>query len=407
MTICKATNCKKCALYNIIEEKPKYCKIHKDDNMINVGSKKCEICKIKTPSFGLEDQKTPTHCSDCMEDNMVDLKHFKCIKCQKERASFGFPEDSKTHCINCKENGMISNNKICIKCKIKTAGFGFENNNYTHCGDCIEDGMYNTKEKKCEICNIKNAYFGLKNEKITHCSDCKTIDMDNLKDKKCIVCKIKLPSFGLKNGTKTHCFDCKTKDMIDVKHKKCKTNFCDSSISNFAYNGYCAYCFGNLFPNDPKVCNYKTKERLLADFIKEEFNEYEWKFDKIIYGGISRRRPDIFLELDKQIIIIENDEYQHKFHDTICINKRTMELSQDVNYKPIIFIRFNPDCYIDENNKRINSCFSITRQTGKIKINNNKKWNERLDTLKKTVKYWIDNNTTKTIEDIKLYYDKI
>ena len=51
-----------------------------------------------------------------------------------------------------------------------------------------------------------------------------------------------------------------------------------------------------------------------------------------------------------------------------------MEISQDVNHRPIIFIRFNPDSYIDKNKKNIKSCWSLDKN-GSIQINNCKEWN--------------------------------
>ena len=55
-----------------------------------------------------------------------------------------------------------------------------------------------------------------------------------------------------------------------------------------------------------------------------------------------------------QIIIIEVNENQHIAYDCSCENKRIMKLSQDVGHKPIVFIRFNPDDY-EENEIVINS----------------------------------------------------
>ena len=68
-------------------------------------------------------------------------------------------------------------------------------------------------------------------------------------------------------------------------------------------------------------------------------------YDKKIQDGCSTRRPDLFLDLGYQIIIIEIDENQHIDYDCSCENKRIMELSQDVGHRPIVFIRFNPDDY--------------------------------------------------------------
>ena len=48
------------------------------------------------------------------------------------------------------------------------------------------------------------------------------------------------------------------------------------------------------------------------------------------------------------IIIVEIDENAHINYDSSCENKRLMELSQDLGFRPIVFIRFNPDDYIDK-----------------------------------------------------------
>ncbi len=36
-----------------------------------------------------------------------------------------------------------------------------------------------------------------------------------------------------------------------------------------------------------------------------------------------------------------------------------MEISKDLNHQPIVFMRFNPDGYIDKNNNEIKSCWAI------------------------------------------------
>ncbi len=259
------------------------------------------------------------------------------------------------------------------------------------------------KHKKC-FCGKARPSFGLEQNVATHCKDCKSFEMRNVISKLCI-CGKHQPVFGLEIGKPTHCNECKTDKMINVKDKKCKTENCESQV-NYTYNGYCAYCYGNLFPDSPIVRNYKTKERLVVDYIREQYSELSWKFDKIIENGCSKRRPDIYLDLGYQVIIVEVDENQHQNYDCSCENKRLMELSQDIGHRPIIFIRFNPDKYYDKNSKNIPSCFSITKKTGKLEINSKKKWNERLNNLKNQIDYWNKNKTDKTIEIIQLYYDE-
>ena len=99
------------------------------------------------------------------------------------------------------------------------------------------------------------------------------------------------------------------------------------------------------------------------------------------------------------------DESQHTEYDCSCENKRMMQLSQDVGHRPIVFIRFNPDSYIDNNNNKISSCFAQNK-LGSLVIKKNKKieWQHRLTVLSDTIQYWIDNKTDKTIEIVHLFY---
>ena len=87
------------------------------------------------------------------------------------------------------------------------------------------------------------------------------------------------------------------------------------------------------------------------------------------------------------------------------INKRIMELSQDVGHRPIIFIRFNPDSYYNGTDK-IESCWRLDTG-GLCTIRNERVWNERLNVLANQIKYWTDinNSTHKTVEVIELFYD--
>ena len=86
-----------------------------------------------------------------------------------------------------------------------------------------------------------------------------------------------------------------------------------------------------------------------------------------------------------------------------------MELSQDLGHRPIVFIRFNPDDYINKNNENIKSCWKLNKM-GIIQIQKNKlnEWNNRLENLKNQIEYWSkeENKTDKTIEIIQLYFDE-
>lgn len=84
-----------------------------------------------------------------------------------------------------------------------------------------------------------------------------------------------------------------------------------------------------------------------------------------------------------------------------------MEISQDLGHRPIIFIRFNPDSYIDVNGVKIKSCWGLDGY-GLCSIKNKNNWNERLIKLKEKVEYWMDekNKSNKTIKIENLFYNE-
>ena len=194
--------------------------------------------------------------------------------------------------------------------------------------------------------------------------------------------------------------------MVDVKHPMCKTYLCSTRVQE-KYDGYCLYCYINMFPDKPVARNYKTKEYAVVEYVKNTFPDLTVVADKIIANGCSKRRPDLLLDLGYQIIIVEIDENQHIDYDCSCENKRTMELSQDVGHRPIVFIRFNPDEYTNQD-VAITSCWgNDKRGICSVKKSKQKEWKERLQTLANQITYWInpDNKTNKTIEIIQLFYD--
>jgi hypothetical protein len=215
---------------------------------------------------------------------------------------------------------------------------------------------------------------------------------------------LKYPKYnfiGEKKGS--FCYEHRLLNMSNVVSKYCKTYLCDTIIGN-KYGGYCLYCFSNIHPE--KCIKYKTKEMRVVVFVKNNFNNLTWVHDKPIQDGCSKRRPDLFLDLGYQIIIIEIDENQHLDYEDICENKRIMILSQDLNHRPIIFIRFNPDDYIKDGCK-VPSCWTTTRIKGLIKIKNENDWNNRLDVLKNEINYWInpENKIDKIIHIVELFFD--
>jgi len=239
------------------------------------------------------------------------------------------------------------------------------------------------------------------------CSTHKTETMVDMFHAKCIVsgCMVRAV-YNLKNiKSAKYCINHRESGMVDVFAKICVSEWC-LTFAHAKCENYCLFCYMNLFPDKPITRNYKTKEKTVVDSVTETFPQMTWYSDKKVYDGCSKRRPDLLLDLGYQVIIVEIDENQHNVYDCSCENKRLMELSQDLDHRPIVFIRFNPDDYIDKTGVKISSCWKL-QKTGILTINRlkTKEWANRLEVLKNQIHYWLTNNTDKTIEIVQLYYD--
>ena len=207
--------------------------------------------------------------------------------------------------------------------------------------------MINLKFRKCMRMMHKTASFGYLNEKATHCGKHQKENMFNLKSKKCEIngC-LRHAKYNFKSMKVKFCKEHSLPDMIDVAHKRCKMINCDNMLNNLnKYQDYCHNCFVHLFPDHELSRNFKTKEKAVREFILKEFIDEKWETDSKIKDGCSKRRPDLLCKKGNFAVIVEIDENQHTEYNTTCENKRLMEISQDLNHIPIVFIRFNPDDY--------------------------------------------------------------
>jgi hypothetical protein len=182
--------------------------------------------------------------------------------------------------------------------------------------------------------------------------------------------------------------------MIDVKSKRCKNEFC-STLGNKNYDYYCAFCFQNTFPNDPRTLQIrcKTKEIAVRDFINLNYDGFI--HDKVLeYGGcdcLNRRRIDHRKMIENTLLCIETDENQHKSYSKQDEEERYNDLFCFFTCK-FIFIRLNVGEYINKKGKKTNPFIST-----------------RLDVLKNEIDKQIlrihKNNNTELFEIIYLFYD--
>ena len=376
--ICIQSECKTRSNYNKKgEKKALYCFTHKKDGMVDVKNKTCIHPECKTrPSYNSDGEKQALYCFTHKKDGMVDVNSPICIhpRCKTRRPIYNNEgETTGLYCVAHKKDGMVNViSKLCI-----------------HLG-CKTHPIYNKDGETSAL----------------YCSVHKLDGMVNVITKLCIYlgCKTR-PNYNKEGETTAlYCVAHKLDRMIDVRNKMCKSDWCSTRVKE-KYDGYCLFCYMNLFPDKPVSRNYKTKEYSVVEYVKSKYPTLTWIADKIIHGGCSKRRPDLLLDLGHQIVIVEVDENQHTDYDCSCENKRIMELSQDLGHRPIVFIRFNPDDY-EKNGTNITSCWGQDKK-GICVVKKTKKdeWMQRLQTLEEQINYWIINRTDKTIETIQLFYD--
>jgi len=306
--------------------------------------------------------KQKYQCRDCSPHNFCNHGTFTpmCKTCNPK--SFCEHGEQKSRCRECKGVSICEHNKIRIKCK-----------------DCHGSQIceHNLFKNSCKHCS--KTLFCTHGKRLTFCSDCGGSE------------------YCIHNKKKRRCKICGGKEL-------CKSEWCHTRAAS-KYNGYCLPCCIHMCPEIQVSRNYKTKEKDVVDRITTHFPDFTWVADRKVQDGCSKRRPDLLLDMGSHIIIIEIDENKHTDYDCSCENKRLMELSQDLQHRPIIFIRFNPDDYIDQSGNKIKSCWKLNK-LGVMQISKSRQteWEQRITVLIDQIQYWLDNPTQKTVEIVELFY---
>jgi len=375
MPRCKHKGCDKRASFGNIEGKPKYCGVHKKGDMCDLKNKRCELegCD-KGASFGNIEGK-PKFCKVHKKGDMCDLKNKRCeLEGCDKRASFGN-----------------------IKGKPK------------FCGVHKKEGMDNVRTKTCELVGCpKYPVYGDIWGRPKFCVEHKKEGMDDVKNKRCEHedC-VKQPAFGNIEGRPKFCVEHKKEGMDDVKSKRCVSKHCETFATQ-KYDGYCAYCFTNLFPDDVRVkmARIKSREILVECFLEEEFGGFRHD-TPIIYGGcdcLSRRRIDHRKLINATMLAIETDEGQHKSYDDEDETNRYDDLYMHHSGK-FIFIRFNPDSYRDQTGKRHPGFFDNSMKQNTTEVERRLSvLKDKIDEITRRIE---QDENTELVEIHKLFYDEL
>ena len=259
---------------------------------------------------------------------------------------------------------------------------------------------HNNRKNICRQCN--GSQICPHNRIRSQCRECKggAICHHNIRRSQCNECKGS--QMCQHNRQKYQCFECNGSQICQHNKRKsvcpdCKGSaICKSihpphstgcrTIGNRKLKGYCSHCFVNLFPDDPKALTVRKKSKEIQ-VMTHIFSKYEeFKNDKPFYvdleGGCceTKRRVDLRKLIGNTMLCIEVDENQHKYYIKEREANRYNDLFMDFSGK-YVFIRYNPDKYIDKFGKPKNPMFdtrmevlekSIDKHLERIKNEENK-----------------------------------
>lgn len=427
---CIYENCRKQSSYNKIGEKMGlYCNDHKLDGMVDVKHKKCcyDGCQ-RRPNFNKVGESIGLYCSKHKLDGMicVTVKKCKYTGCTI-MPTYNFSGTTKgIYCKEHKLDGMIdvrNRNKLCKYrgCKTRASFNIIGETKGIYCQKHKSDEMIIVTVKLCQYngCTILPTFNNIGEKKGLYCAKHALKDMIAVTHIKCqhIDC-YKRAYFGLVGYGPILC----PKHKNDVKHtvfepnKKC--NECDDyAVCGNKYRIHCEKhkednelnlierpckkCgFDNLLDKDDtcRLCNpqsfqkYRLAKQNLVKSILENNLDDNLKFlescDKIIdYGLCGKERPDFLFDCKDHYVVLECDENQHKERLCECEFSRMINVSQSLGMHTI-FIRYNPDEFINKNGKLINPSLTI-----------------RKELLIKMMNYQISRQDFQFLEAIYMFYD--
>lgn len=353
------------------EEKPKYIR------------KKCEHGKY---SF---------QCKECNGSSICE--HGKNKYYCKECGGKGFCEHSniKYTCTDCKGGSICEHNKRRTRCKDCKGGSICEHNKVkTRCKECGGSELCKHNRRKYECIECEGNATCEHKKRRSRCIDCNGSEICEHNNSKycCVECHGK--NICEHNKLKYQCVECKGSKICEHNTRRniCITcspetacQYCKSvSIISSKWTPYCFRCYCVLNPDVEIKKKFKLKEHYVKDELVEYYKDsLTMTFDKSIQGGCSRKRPDIFIDFGSQCLIIEIDENQHMNYE--CEQKRMLEIYEDIGFRKVIFIRFNPDGYTYNNNK-YKTPFNYTK-TGIINIDK-KEMKRRIELLIEKIDYY-------------------
>lgn len=315
------------------------------------------------------------HCTECEGDHVCEHKKIKraCVDCNGVDTC----EHKKVRyvCKECKGGGICTHNRVKYECRLcYPSAFCEHGRREDLCVKCEGKGICEHKKIKCLCVECDGVSLCSHEKRKDQCKDCKTA-----------YCK---------HGSWPQCC---TKCHPEKSCQECKDVFIRKTTRFYPL---CAACFFMKYPDDKEARQIRVKERYFISKMKEAFPDEEMSFNKTIPGGYSQKRPDVFIDKGDYCIGIENDENRHESETSLQRNRRNLQIWEDIDCRPLVMIRFNPDVYTEEDEK-FDSCFKFEK--GKITVNKNE-WKKRFTVLESVLQKYLDNKPTENLTEIYLFY---
>jgi hypothetical protein len=331
--------CKKCkgASICIHSTLKNICRICKGSSICPHDKRK-QICKLCNPKAFCIHERLKICCKVC--NSKILCKHNKIenscklcnpkIVCEHSRI--------KLKCKSCNPKAFCIHERLKICCKV--------------CNSKILCEHLRIK-LKCESCNPKiQCEHGKRKNRCKICKGSEICPHNHIK----YTCKIcKGSAVCPHNLIKNACLDC----TPNIACLCCKS----VNGSRSKWKPYCFRCYCILNPDAIIPRKYKLKEHYVVDALKEHIQDITMIFDKRM--GCSKRRPDVCIDFGSHCLMIEIDENRHVNYS--CEEKRMVDLYEDIGFRKIVFLRFNPDGYKEI--KKYPSPFQYTK-TGILKLDN-------------------------------------
>ncbi len=352
------------ASFNIPNNPPKFCKEHADkETMVDMKNSPCEFkgCP-KQPHFNDYGQIRGRRCADHKLDNMVDVVTKKCELCVNDPKYI--PTDTNP------------------EPKVPTALYGGK-----FCIDHREDGM-KQRQQKCKYPDCTTgALFNIIDKPPKYCSEHGKLVLGNdcidVVTKRCKHGKIAKNCAELDCMGNNICFICCQRNR---RNECIYTYKPDPFKDDIKTTTLCSACYrmvklsdelvGKTSAQAMKILKGKTygkmKEARVLKSIIETFSDKTWREQShvpLCDMKLTKKRYFTDLELDIGAIyqmIFENDENQHK--SIACEFPRMNDIVAANGGRHLVFVRFNPDRFVHEN-KPFQGMFNIENEPTEVYTN--------------------------------------